>query len=166
MALYQSGLGASVLVSLSPFFLGLNAASVSSRGAADLLVDVSSDVNAATTAPAASPMQSAVGEEPSPQSSVPPPVASAMGKEREEEDEIPVPVLADGAQVEQETEPGDASERPDADAGDDSPATTAGGDATTHGGNPPSSSSFKDQQDDIGGGSQEEAAGANTVGVA
>lgn len=161
MALYQSGLGASVLVSLSPFFLGLNAASVSSPGAADLLVDGSSDVNAAAPAP----KQSAVVEASSPQSPVEPRVAPAMGNGREEEDEIPVPVLADGSQDEG-TEPGDASERPDADSRDDITAAAAGGDAPIQAGNPPSSSSFQDQQDDKGGGLQEEAAGADAVGVA
>lgn len=151
MALYKSGLGASVLVSLSPFFLGLSGAPLSSLGNAQLLVDGSNTVtaSAAPGMPAAGPTQPTVVEGPTPLSPSEPRVEGALGKKvEEEEDEIPVPVLANGQQQDGGAEGGDAGRQPEGCAGD---AARSGKD---------------DQEEGTGGGLQEEAAGANTVGVA
>lgn len=195
MALYKSGLGASVLVSLSPFFFGLrrpprvaSMASATALGSAQLLMDGSDDVNAAS--PVSASVAAAAAEGPTVVAQGPalsPPLESptpAGDAKEEEEDEIPVPVLANGQQEEGE---GDGEEEggegasamknaADGAADDDHAASSGdgeggGGGGAAPGGESPSSSSSPapSSSKDAGqhdGGLGGEAAGANTIGVA
>jgi hypothetical protein len=180
MALYRSGLGASVLVSLSPFFFGLRrsprAASVASATALDsahVLIDGSDDVNIAAPAPTGVDSMVVVEEEVSiPSQPLPaePPLGSrgsVEGKEtqqqqqqREEDDEIPVPVLANGQQEEGKT-PANNEEggRSAVDGGGgEGEAGAAQEEESANGPGP--------EKHEGGGGLVNEGAGANTIGVA
>lgn len=174
MALYKSGLGASVLVSLSPFFFGLRRparpatveASATALGSAQLLMDDAAAPPAAAAAEPSIMMEGSVSQPP-----LEPPAPA--GKEGEEgDDEIPIPVLADGQEEEGE-EGGREGPASDDDKGKATGAGAAGGGAATsqRDGTPtsftPGAGPQPDQQDGgLGGGLGEEAAGANTIGVA
>lgn len=182
MALYRHGLGASVLVSLSPFFFGLrrpprvaNLASATALGTAQLLMDGPDD--AATTAPAAAAVESIVVEAPVSEPLEPLLAAAAADgagpvEEGQGEDEIPVPVLANGQEEEEmgeDKEPiaGDDKDRDVAAGagarGDGATSQEDGGGASS---SPSSSPAQADTQGGGGGGLDDQGAGANTIGVA
>lgn len=182
MALYRHGLGASVLVSLSPFFFGLrrpprvaNLASATALGTAQLLMDGPDD--AATTAPAAAAVESIVVEAPVSEPLEPLLAAAAADgvgpvEEGQGEDEIPVPVLANGQEEEEEMgedkEPiaGDDKDRDVAAGagarGDGATSQEDGGGASS---SPSSSPAQADTQGGGGGGLDDQGAGANMIGV-
>lgn len=188
MALYKSGLGASVLVSLSPFFFGLrrppsvaNLASATALGTAQLLMDGPED--AATTAPSAAAVESIVVEGPVSEPLMQPPLATAAAaadgagpvEAGQGEDEIPVPVLANGQEEEEIGEGGGGGSEPlgsDDKDRDAAAGAGGGGDGATpqpDGGAASSSSSASAQPDtegDGGGGLNDQGAGVNTIGVA